>query len=285
MNAAALCVLAPSWQPSFAQALLDPDAPVPTGLRAWNGSDPAPRFAVYRNNVVASLTRALADLCPVVRELVGAEFFAAMARCHVAECPPRTPVLAEYGDEFPPWLERFEPAAGLPYLADMARLEIARVRATHAAEEPALAAAVIAQRIGPALAGTDASVAQRLAASRPRLHPSLRVIHSDFAIVSLWAAHQGRGRIEDVALDVPEAALVLRRDGEGAGDGAEGEPEVLVLPLLTAGACFVQRLLEGERLADALAAAATIDLDFEPGPTLALLIAQDALVDWHLAGD
>lgn len=36
----------------FAAALLDPDAPCPTGLAAWNGSDPTRRFAVYRNNVV-----------------------------------------------------------------------------------------------------------------------------------------------------------------------------------------------------------------------------------------
>ncbi len=269
---------APQWQPAFARALLDPEAPVPAGLQVWNGSDPAPRFAVYRNNIVVSLAQALADLCPVVRELVGAEFFTAMARCHVAACPPRTPVLADYGDEFPAWLERFEPAADLPYLADMARLEIARVRATHAAEEPALTAAVIGQRIGPALAGTDAGAAAQLAGSHPRLHPSLSVIASRFAVVSLWAAHQGRGRIEEVDLDLAEAALVLRHDGPA-------DPEVLVLPLPTAGACFVRYLLDHATLADAASAAAAVDPEFETGPTLALLIARGALVDWHLAGD
>jgi hypothetical protein len=282
MNPTARLMPSSAWQPDFAHALLDAEQPVPSGLRTWNGSDPAARFAVYRNNVAASLTRALADLCPVVRELVGAEFFAAMARCHLADCPPRTPVLAEYGDDFPPWLEQFAPAAEVPYLADMARLEIARVRATHAADHAPLPAAVIPGRIGTALTGADAAAAQRLAASRPRLHPSLSVIASRFTVVSLWAAHQGRGRIEDVALDAAEAALVLRRDG--TGDSVH-EPEVLVCPLSAAGACLVQRLLDGDALADAAVAATAIDPHFEPGPALALLIAHGAVVDWHLAGD
>ena len=45
-------------QPDWAAALLDPERPPPPGLRAWNGSDPARRFAVHRNNVVASLVSA-----------------------------------------------------------------------------------------------------------------------------------------------------------------------------------------------------------------------------------
>ena len=51
-------------QAAFAQALLDPDLPCPSGLCTWNGSDPARRFAVYRNNVVVSLIDALADIVP-----------------------------------------------------------------------------------------------------------------------------------------------------------------------------------------------------------------------------
>ena len=70
-------------QPDWAAALLDPERPAPPGLRAWNGSDPARRFAVHRNNVVASLVSALADGFPVVQALVGEEFFRAMAAVFV----------------------------------------------------------------------------------------------------------------------------------------------------------------------------------------------------------
>ena len=65
---------------AFAEALLSPESDHPPGLRTWNGSDPGPRFAVYRNNLVVSLVDALADTYPVVQEMVGVEFFRAMAR-------------------------------------------------------------------------------------------------------------------------------------------------------------------------------------------------------------
>ena len=48
-------------QNAFTAALLDPELPCPMGLSAWNGSDPAQRFRVYRNNVIISLVDALAD--------------------------------------------------------------------------------------------------------------------------------------------------------------------------------------------------------------------------------
>lgn len=50
-----------SHQQVFAQALLNPAQSCPPGLTTWNGSDPARRFAVYRNNVIVSLVDALAD--------------------------------------------------------------------------------------------------------------------------------------------------------------------------------------------------------------------------------
>ncbi|MEO8121927.1 MAG: DNA-binding domain-containing protein, partial [Rhodoferax sp.] len=67
-------------QTAFANALLNAELPCPSGLKTWNGSDPGTRFAVYRNNVMVSLIDALADTYPVVQELVGEEFFRAMAR-------------------------------------------------------------------------------------------------------------------------------------------------------------------------------------------------------------
>jgi len=66
-----------SGQADFAQRLLKPDLPCPSGLKTWNGSDPAPRFAVYRNNVVVSLVDALAQTFPVTQALVGEAFFRA----------------------------------------------------------------------------------------------------------------------------------------------------------------------------------------------------------------
>ncbi|MBL8587921.1 MAG: putative DNA-binding domain-containing protein, partial [Methylobacteriaceae bacterium] len=108
---------------AFAAALLSPGAPAPPGLTTWNGSDPARRFAVYRNNVVVSLIEALSGAFPVTRELVGEEFFRAMAREFALGHPPRSPVMARFGEELPGFIAAFAPARELPWLADVAALE------------------------------------------------------------------------------------------------------------------------------------------------------------------
>ena len=252
--------LAPAAQQAFAAALLDPARLPPPGLVAWNGSDTAVRFAVYRNNVVLSLVAALADTFAVVREMVGDDFFTAMARLYVAEQPPSSPVLSCYGDGFADWLANFEPAATVPYLADLARLERARVRAYHAADAPVLGADVIAAHLGdPA----------QLPRARLVLQPSLSVIRSPWAIVSLWAAHQGQGRLEDLAVEQPESALVLRQDDD-----------VVVLSIPAGAAAFILALQRGQPLG----VAAAIEQAFDLGASLALLIRHGALSAWQDPG-
>ena len=251
---------------SFAQTLLDPAQPCPPVLRAWNGSDPTQRLAVYRNNVVSSLVRALADTFPVVRELVGPEFFDAMAALFVRAHPPCSPVLTDYGDDFPGFVADFEPARHLGYLADVARLERARVQAYHAADAEAISAGAIAER----LAAPD-----DLPQARLRLHPSLAVLRSPHAIVSLWAAHQGLGEISQVDPNRAECALVLRADDDAA-----------VLQIDATTACFVQHLADGATLAEAAEAAsdAAADAAFDLGASLGLLIRHGAIVDWITEG-
>src|SRR6266850_2007205 len=122
------------FETSFAEALLDADRPIPFGINAHNAAVSARRFAVYRNNVVAGLVKALKSRFAVVEKIVGEEFFAAMARVFVMEQPPRSPLLATYGDNFPAFIAGFEPARELPYLVDVARLEAARTRSYHAAD-------------------------------------------------------------------------------------------------------------------------------------------------------
>ena len=123
-----------SGQGEFARALLSAEPGCPQGLSSSNGADPASRFAVYRNNVQASLSNALAESYPVVMQLVGREFFNAMAALYIRDFAPASPLLNDYGRDLGDFIQGFGPAAGLPYLADMARLERLRVEAYHAAD-------------------------------------------------------------------------------------------------------------------------------------------------------
>lgn len=244
-------------QAKLAAALLDPARPCPSGLKTWSGGDPARRFQVYRNNVLASLVDALADTFPVTLELVGDAFFRAMAGVFVRGCPPRSPILALYGDDFPDFIDTFPPAAGLAYLADVARLEYLRVRAFHAADCMPIRAAELVCVL------TDESA---LPALRMRMHPSLSVLHSRSAVVSLWAAHQGIGTLATVVPSVPETALVLRHGLE---------VEVIEVPP-AAGEC-IAAIMEGLPLAAAVARATSIDGGFDPAGVLGLLLQKSAI--------
>ncbi len=228
----------------LASALLDAERPLPAGLKAWNGSDPTQRFNVHRNNVMASLVDALATSFPVVQALVGVEFFSAMARIFVAGSPPVSRVLFEYGRGFPDFIAGFVPAAGLPYLADVARLEYCRIESFHAADAVALD-----EQAFQALQSSPA----RLAALRVRLHPACRLVRSRHAVFSIWRAHQGLMAIESVVLDQPEDVLTFRPG-----------LEVRSLGLPPGGAVFLGVLAERRTLGEAAAMAGN-----EPGFDLA----------------
>ena len=248
-------------QRDFAPALLDAQQPCPAGLRSWNGSDPAVRFAVHRNNVVSSLVAALADTFPVTRQLVGETFFAAMARLFVTRSPPRSPVLTLYGDEFPAFVEGFGPAESLPYLADVARLEVLRVRAFHAADARVLAADDIARHL------LDP---QALPRARLEFHPSAAILKSRFAIVALWAAHQGLGEITEVDPTLPQSALVLRQ-----------QDEAVIIAIEQSSGLFFERLMAVATLGQASVAAAECDDGFDLAASLGVLIGHGALIGWY----
>lgn len=242
---------------AFARALLDPAHPPPAGLKTWNGSDPAARFAVYRNNVMVSLIDALADSFPVVAQLVGEDFFRAMAREYVRRHLPRSPVLAHYGDGFADFIAGFEPAASVPYLADVARLEYAYVQVFHGADTPALA---------PEALATCLNSPDQLPALRLRLRPGVQLVRSRHPIVSIWAAHHGQGELGTIDLDRAEAAFVVRP-----------ALSVEVIPLVDGAADFVTDLVAGLPLGSALERAQAQSSAFDLGAVFALLLRAQAL--------
>ena len=238
----------------------------PVGLHAWNGSDVQRRLDVHRNHVVAGPVDVLRETFPVVCQLVGNDFFDTMAAAFVRSAPPRSPLLFEYGAGLPAWLPSFEPAAPLPYLADVAQLEWLQQRAAHAAD---------ADR--PTLEALSAALADAAALPllRARLHPSAGVLNSRFAAVSLWRAHQQHDierALAQVDCHRAEAALVLRDDDD----------DVCVLPLRAEEAMFIAQLNDGWPLGQALAKAGP---DVDAAAALGILIRHGVLLRWQRPGD
>jgi Putative DNA-binding domain len=249
-----------SLQTSFADALLDADRPIPGGVIAHNTTLPARRFGVYRNNVVTGLVKVLASRFPVVEKIVGDEFFAAMARVFVTEQPPRSPLLAAYGECFPAFVAAFEPARELIYLADVARLEAARTRAYHAADAAPVEADQFAMLDGEAAGGL-----------RIHTHPSIEIVRSQFPIVTIWAMNSGEMELAPIEDWRGEDALVARP-----------HLDVQVRTLPPGGAAFLLALAAGQSLGEAAEAAVADDPDFDLTCNLAGLIgsglARDIIV-------
>jgi hypothetical protein len=245
------------FEVSFAGSLLDTGHPIPCGITAYNAAIPTRRFAVYRNNVVAGLVKALKSRFPVVEKIVGEEFFAAMARVFVVERPPRSPVLTTYGDELAAFIAAFEPARELAYLADVARLEAARTRAYHAAD----ATPVNAGR----LAALDAHTVDRL---RFEMHPSVEIVRSSHPIATIWAMNSGEQELAPIENWRGEDALVVR---------PYLDVEVRALP--PGGATFLLALAVGRPLDEATGAAFADDPNFDLTGNLAGLIGSGVVRD------
>lgn len=186
-------------QDAFVDALKHPDRPAPAALAKTKGQPSKRRFDVYRNNVVVGMIEALRATFPAIERLVGEEFFGATARAYLEQEPPRSPLLFRYGKTFGDFLDDFPPAASVPYLGDVARLEWARLEAYHAADREPLA--IDALGLVP-----ENEVGQ----ATFELHPSLALIRSPWPIVSLWAASTDRGSSDDVDMKRPEEAIVIR---------------------------------------------------------------------------
>jgi hypothetical protein len=242
-------------QSEFAEALLDPSRALPTGVISYNSPAPLKRFAVYRNNVMVGLIGALEARFPAVRRIVGGEFFAAAAWLFAAANPPRSPLMMIYGDEFPDFLESFEPADELPYLADVARLEAARTRAYHAADAKPLEPSALAEFAPDALA-----------ALRFVLHPSVEIIASDFPIVTIWAMNADEMALGPITDWRGEDALVAR---------PALDVELRRLPI--GAAAFLRNLAAGKPLGAAAEAA------FASAPEFDLAVNLTALFSTGLA--
>jgi hypothetical protein len=185
----------------------------------------ARRFSIYRGNLGAHWNRALASAYPVLRQLVGDGFFDGLAHAYGRAHPAQDPDLNRFGAALPGFLDGFAPAAGHPYLADVARLEWCVHEAWYAPD---------AEGAPPSPAGLAPDAFE---AARAALHPSLRLHASPWATVALWRAHQPDGPDFPHDLQADTHALVLRPRLE-VEVSVIGAPEHAALACLAGGATF-----------------------------------------------
>ena len=246
-------------QVGFADALLAGDA-APPPFATIPPERAAERIAVYRRALFANYRNALGATYPVVARLVGAPFFGAAVDAFVRAHPSTSGDLNVYGDAFPAFLGRYPPAAGLPYLADVARLEWAQDEANRAADPHATPDDV--------LAALAALTPEALPAARLALAPSCRLVASPYPVLRIWRSNQPGCEAEGrVSLDEGGDALLVRREAAG----------VTIERVAASEFAWLEALARGVPLADAIEAAAATGTPFDLATVLRQRIADGTL--------
>lgn len=216
------------------------------------------RFAVYRGNVYGNCANALTGAYPIVRKIVGEEFFEATAREYARVHPSASGDLNEYGEAFATFLGEFPETRELPYLPDVARMEWLAHRAYYAADSA---------RYDPArLANLPP---ERWTALHPALAPSCALLESIWPLARIWTVHQDDYTGEfHVNLDSGPDRILVHRPRWNAE----------VVALSAGDYRFLAAASAGISLGDALETAVADDPEFDPAAVLVRWIESGVVV-------
>jgi hypothetical protein len=226
-----MCAALTRFQDGFALALLAPEPAAAPGLTPEIAAlARQPGFAVYRNTLMKGCIDALQANYPSVARLVGDEWFRAAAAIFAREHLPAQATLLSYGEAFAEFLARFAPAAELPYLPGVARLDRFWTESHAAADESALAPTVLAGLARGALVTT--------------------VLHPHAAARWAWFTDQPIYTIWQRNREAPDDEREIEWQGEGA---LLARPRDVVrwTKLDAAGCAFLDACAAGRSLAEA----------------------------------
>jgi hypothetical protein len=249
-------------QCGFRDALLGNDAKVMDTRIRGDGLPIDGRLSIYRNNVFTNLREALRTLFPVIDKLVGKDFFDFAADEYIRRYPSPAGDLNQFGEHLAAFFTVFEPAAALPYLPDMARLEWLAHKSYHAREHSGLSFEQLGA-VDPAHYGD----------LHFNFNPASALLESDYPVHRIWQVNQP-GFAGDPVVDLKVGGvrlLIERRAG------------LIELQTLSTGEwALLTSLAADEDFTLACAKALHAEPNLDLGNTLARLVTQATLVDFHL---
>ena len=209
-------------------------------------------LALYRGNQIAMWDKTLSAAYPVLRQLVGEEFFGGLTKVYGQHHPSTDGDLHRYGAVFAEFLEGFAPVASYPYFPDVARYEWALHRAHFSPAVPIIDRAYLAS-CSP----------QQLDNLRVCLHPACTLLKSNWAVSALWRAHQSASS--------SGAEIVLPQQIDNADFAVTVRPRwrVDLLSLSSASSAALHRIEQGGSIGDAIDHALAIDTEFSLATELA----------------
>lgn len=245
-------------QRRFAATLVDARTPLQDGLVIADKLPCERLLNVYRNNSRASLRAALVTVYPIIQKLVGREFFSHLADHFVQAYPLKSGSLQCYGQYLPDFLGDFEPALTLPYIADVARIELA----CHLA-----CLALPPRRDAEAIWGAHLPI--QSSDLQFSLAPACFLISSTYPVFSIWKVNQDE-YLGDAAVSLDEGqqdVLVMRF-----------ENRVELWRLKNPDTTFVQTLARGVNLGATVATMIELGYQFDLKKLLLKYVSSGCLV-------
>jgi len=161
------------------------------------------RIKVYQSSILGIQTDALAAVYPVIKKLVGDEFFLAMGKAYLRKYFSPSGDLHNLGGQMADFLQDFEPAKTLPYLPDVARLEWVWHRIFHAADEDNLDFDELAK-----------IPAEQHGVLQFYLRDGARLLASPYPVHRIWQLNQDEYTGEEsIDLDEGGVLLLITRNG------------------------------------------------------------------------
>jgi hypothetical protein len=218
------------FRAALAAGLVQPDAtaapadPVLLGVIANCGAlDAVPRLRIYQEMYRARLIDVLREDFPRVVATLGDASFEALAARYLAAHPSVHPSVRHVGERFADWVD--SAASDPPFLADLARLEWARVEAFDAADAELLR-----------MSDLQAIAAEHWPALELRAIPACRLLRCAWPAHEIWAAPDRWIPGEPPRWQPRPVAIRVWREGDEVSHAAIRETEERLLPLLERGA-------------------------------------------------
>jgi hypothetical protein len=214
---------------------------------------------IYRNNYQGNLQDALAGAYPVIKQLVGDDFFHLLGKNFKEQYPSLSANLHHYGAELASFLATFQPAQELEYLSDVASLEWACHVAYFEKDEGVFDLNRLSQ-FSP----------EQYPQLIFRLHPAVRIVRSIYPISAIWEAHQPQASSNfHIDLDSGACIALVSRKAD----------KVEVNDLSKAEAEWIQLILAGNSLGTATVTTLEQFPDFDLQNTLLKFVTLNVLID------
>ncbi len=173
-------------------------------LNPQGGSSGEERMAVYAQGYIARLGEALAEVYETVRHLLGKEAFTELCELYLERFPSHNYNLNQIGKEFPGFIGSTRFATELPFLPDLAAMELAVASAFHAFDQAPFDPAVLTTL-------SEEDWEKMLVVFQPSVH----VVGSQWPIIDIWKARKTPLPEMNVHLiGCPQNVLIYRRDLE-----------------------------------------------------------------------